>query len=256
MAKPAQDPCAKNRADLPLFPARHLWQKRPIGYAYGMVPLMTDFAARRVMMVDTQVRPSDVTKFPIIAAMLAVPREAFVPETLREAAYVGETMDLGAGRVLVDARVFAKLLDALDIGPDEAVLDIGCGLGYSSAVLAQIAKTVVAVEEDAAMADQAAQVLAAQGAGQVSVVNGPLTLGAAAQGPYDVVMFQGGVEQVPPSILAQVKDGGRLAAVFMQGPLGIAKIGYKSGNDVTWRFAFNAALPVLQGFAAQRAFAL
>ena len=91
---------------------------------------MADFSARRVMMVDTQVRPSDVTKFPIIAAMLRTPREVYVPGALREAAYMGENVALGQGRVVLEARTLAKLLDALDIQPGELVLDIGCGLGY------------------------------------------------------------------------------------------------------------------------------
>ncbi len=214
---------------------------------------MTDFAARRAMMVDAQVRPSDVTKFPIIAAMLAVPREEFVPAAMRDTAYVGDNVDLGAGRVVLDARVFAKLLDALDITPDETVLDIGCGLGYSSAVIARMAKTVVAVEEDAAMAEQAMANLSGT---NVNVVTGPLAAGCAAHGPYDAALIQGGVEMVSPDILAQIKDGGRIAAVFMSGPLGIAKIGYKSGAEVTWRFAFNATLPVLAGFVAAREFSL
>mgnify|MGYP000216842021 FL=1 len=91
---------------------------------------MSEFASRRVMMVDTQVRPSDVTKFPIIDAMLTVPRELYVPETRREAAYVGENLDIGGGRVVLEARTLAKLLDALDIQPDELALDLGSGLGY------------------------------------------------------------------------------------------------------------------------------
>ena len=217
---------------------------------------MTDFAARRVMMVDTQVRPSDVTKFPIIAAMLAVPREVFVPVGLREAAYVGDNVDLGAGRVVLDARVLAKLLDALDILPREMVLDIGCGLGYSSAIIARLAEAVVAVEQDPAMAAEAQARLLGEAVDNVAVIAGPLAKGSAKHGPYDVVILQGGVEAVPPEILAQIKEGGRIAAVFMAGPLGIAKIGYKSGSDVTWRFAFNASLPVLPGFAAAREFSL
>ena len=108
---------------------------------------MPDFAARRTMMVDTQVRPNDVTKFPIIEAMLAVPREAYVPDARREAAYVGENLDLGQGRWLLEPRNFAKMLDALDIQPGDLVLDIGAGMGYSSAVLARMAKAVVALEE-------------------------------------------------------------------------------------------------------------
>lgn len=125
-------------------------------------------------MVDTQVRPSDVTKFPIIEAMLAVPREQFVPAAKREAAYMGENIDLGGGRVLLEARTLAKLLDAVDIQPDESVLDIGCAYGYSSAVIARMAGSVVAVEEDAEMAAAAqAQAVAAK------VVAGPLASGTA-----------------------------------------------------------------------------
>ncbi len=216
----------------------------------------SDYSALRVMMVDTQVRPSDVTKFPIISAMLAVPREDFVPQSLRAAAYVGDNVDLGEGRVVLDARVLAKLLDALDITPDETVLDIGAGLGYSSAVLGRMAKSVIALEEDAQMSAQAAAQLAALGAGNVVVQTGPLTKGAAAAGPFDVVILQGGVQVISPEILAQLREGGRIGAVFMQGPLGIAKIGYKSGPDIAWRFAFNAALPILPGFAAAQEFAL
>lgn len=216
---------------------------------------MTDFAARRVMMVDTQVRPSDVTKFPIIAAMLAVPREAFVPAHLREAAYVGDHVDLGAGRVVLDARVLAKLLDAVDILPSEMVLDIGCGLGYSSAVISRLADAVIAVEQED-MATEAQARLLAQAVDNVAVIAGPLAAGCAKHGPYDVVILQGGVECVPPEILAQIKDGGRIAAVFMDAALGIAKIGYKSGEEVSWRQVFNASLPVLPGFATKKAFAL
>ena len=104
---------------------------------------MSDFATRRVMMVDTQVRPSDVTKFPIIEAMLTVPREAFVPPSMREAAYVGDNIEIAAGRVVLEARTLAKLLDALDVQPTELVLDLGCGLGYSTAVIARLADAVV-----------------------------------------------------------------------------------------------------------------
>ena len=99
---------------------------------------MTDFATRRTMMVDTQVRPSDVTKFTIIEAMLSVPREVYVPADKREAAYVGEHVTLGQGRVVMDPRTLAKLLDALDIQQGETVLDLGCGLGYSTAVIARM----------------------------------------------------------------------------------------------------------------------
>jgi protein-L-isoaspartate(D-aspartate) O-methyltransferase len=215
---------------------------------------MTDFSTQRVMMVDTQVRPSDVTKFPIIAAMLAVPREEFVPASLRETAYIGESLPLGAGRVLMDARVFAKLLDALDIQPDEQVLDIACGLGYGAAVIARLAGHVVAVEPDSDMAAQASAVLGAHSVSNAVVQNAALTAGV--KGLFDVILIEGGVGQVPAAILDNLKDGGRIGAVFMQGALGIAKIGHKSGKDVTWRYAFNASLPVLSGFETVTEFAL
>ena len=143
---------------------------------------MPDFAARRTMMVDTQVRPNDVTKFPIIEAMLAVPREAYVPDARREAAYVGENLDLGQGRWLLEPRNFAKMLDALDIQPGDRVLDIAAGMGYSSAVLARMAQAVVALEEGALAASAEAH-LSVQDIEGVTVVEGRLEAGVAEAGP-------------------------------------------------------------------------
>ena len=148
---------------------------------------MTDFSTRRTMMVDTQVRPSDVTKFPIIDAMLTVAREDFVPTAQREAAYVGENLALGEGRVLLEPRTLAKMLDVLAIDADELVLDLGCAFGYSSAVIARMAQAVVAVEQDADMARDAQDALVAAGADNAVVHQGPLIDGAALHGPYDVI---------------------------------------------------------------------
>lgn len=217
---------------------------------------MSEFASRRVMMVDTQVRPSDVTKFPIIDAMLTVPREVYVPDDRREAAYVGENLEIGAGRVVLEARTLAKLLDALDIQPDELVLDLGCGLGYSAAVIARLAETVVAVEEDEGLAADAQRLLSEEGVDNALVIAGPLVSGAAKHAPYDVITVQGGVEMVPEDLLEQLKDGGRIGAVFMDGPLGTAKIGFKIDGRVSWRAAFNATAPVLDGFRKARGFTL
>ena len=217
---------------------------------------MSEFATRRVMMVDTQVRPSDVTKFPIIDAMLTVPRETFVPDDKREAAYVGENLPLAPGRVVLEARTLAKLLDALDVQPSELVLDVGCGLGYSAAVIAKLAETVVAVEEDEALAADAQRLLSEEGVDNAVVITGKLVEGSAKCAPYDVITIEGGVEEVPAAILAQLKDGGRIGAVFMDGAVGTARIGYKAAGVVTWRPVFNAAAPVLPGFARPRGFAL
>jgi protein-L-isoaspartate(D-aspartate) O-methyltransferase len=211
---------------------------------------MSDFSARRVMMVDTQVRPSDVTKFPIIEAMLSVPREAYVPPAKQEAAYVGENLDLGGGRVLPEARTLAKMLDALDVLPTDRVLDVACGLGYSTAVIARMAKSVAGVEPISDLAATAVTTLAALGVSNASVH------AAAPAGLFDVIAIEGGVEEVPAALLDQLAEGGRIGAIFMQGALGVVKVGHKADGRVNWRFAFNATAPVLEGFAKERAFAL
>ncbi len=217
---------------------------------------MSDYATRRRVMVDTQVRPSDVTKFPVIDAMLSVPRELYVPPERREAAYVGENVTLAAGRVVLDPRTLAKMLDALDIRRGESALDIGCGLGCSTAVTAKIAAAVVGVEELPGMAEEAESILAAEGVDNAVVVTGPLVGGAAQHGPYDVILLQGGVETVPPALLEQLREGGRIAALFMEGPLGVVRIGQKTAVGLSWRDVFHAAAPVLPGFARERAFEL
>jgi protein-L-isoaspartate(D-aspartate) O-methyltransferase len=217
---------------------------------------MSEFASRRMMMVDTQVRPSDVTKFPIIDAMLHVPREVYVPRDKREAAYIGENVEIAPGRVLLDARTLAKMLDALDIQPNELVLDLGCGLGYSAAVMARLAETVVAVEEDEALAAEAQRVLSEEGVDTAVVVTAPLAAGAAKHGPYDVITIEGGIEVLPEAIAAQLKEGGRIAAVFLDGALGTVRIGHKIDGRISWRFAFNAAAPVLAGFQRRQGFVL
>lgn len=216
---------------------------------------MQDFATRRTMMVDTQVRPNDVTKFPIIAAMLHVPREEFVPASRREAAYIGENVEIAAGRVLLEPRNFAKMLDGLDIQPDDLVLDLGCGLGYSAAVIAEMAEAVVALDDED-MAAQAEAALAQAGADNVAVVAGELAAGAPQHGPYDAILIEGGIEAVPQAIADQLKEGGRIAAIFMEGALGVARIGYKIDGVISWRDMFNGTAPVMPGFAAQRDFVL
>jgi protein-L-isoaspartate(D-aspartate) O-methyltransferase len=208
------------------------------------------------MMVDTQVRPSDVTKFPIIEAMLAVPRETYVPEGQRQAAYLGENLEIAKGRVLLEPRTLGKLLDALDIQPSDMVLDLGCGLGYSTAVVARLAEAVVAIEDDEDMAAEAQRRLSAEGVDNAAVLQGDLAAGAAKHGPYDAIILQGAVETVPDAVLAQLKDGGRIGCVFMEGALGVARIGHKSAQGVTWRYAFNASAPVLNGFQKAAEFAL
>ncbi|WP_298257558.1 protein-L-isoaspartate O-methyltransferase [uncultured Litoreibacter sp.] len=217
---------------------------------------MLDNAANRTMMVDTQVRPSDVTKFPIIDAMLTVRREAYVPQDKRDVAYVDGAIELGEGRVVLEPRTFAKMLDALDIQRSDVVLDIGCGLGYSSAVLAHTADVVVALEQDEDLARDAETILAEQNVDNAVVIAGPLANGAAKSGPYDVICIQGGVSHVPAEILGQLKEGGRIMAIFSDNALGEARLGRKVNGNVSWSLAFNAGAPVLPGFSSETNFAL
>ena len=217
---------------------------------------MSDFAARRLMMVDTQVRPSDVTKFPIIDAMLTVQRELFVPRDKREAADIGENVGLGDGRVLLEARSLAKMLDALDLQKTDLVLNIGAGLGYSAAVMARMSEAVVALEDTPERIAEAQDALTEAEADNVILQLGHLVEGAAQHGPYDVIVIEGAVEMVPPGLVAQLKEGGRIACIFSDAALGTAKIGYKLNGRVTWRALFNAGAPLLPGFQAARDFAL
>lgn len=217
---------------------------------------MINFTARRTTMVDTQVRPSDVTKLPIIDALLSVRREVFVPDAMREAAYIGEHVDLGEGRVVLDPRVFSKMIDALNLQQSELVLDIGSGLGYSAAVLGRLVQAVVAVEENDDFAAEAQTILAEEGADNVAVVVGPLAAGALDHAPFDVILIEGAVQSIPATVLDQLAEGGRIGAIFQDQALGVARIGYKIDGEITWRDIFNATAPVLPGFRKEFAFSL
>lgn len=215
---------------------------------------MADFAQRRTMMVDTQVRPNDVTKFPIIEAMLTIPREVFVPPARRDAAYIGENLAIGDGRYLLEARTLAKMIEGLDIQPTDLVLDVGCGLGYSSAVIARMAEAVVAIEENTSMAEQAQELLSAENVFNVAVLQAPLAEGCPKQAPFDAIVIGGGVEQVPTALTSQLKEGGRIAAIFKEGALGSVRIGWMLDGQINWRFAFHANAPILPGFEQVKGF--
>lgn len=217
---------------------------------------MPDYATLRRTMVDTQIRPSDVTRFPVIDAFLAVPRELFVPAERRDAAYAGENIEIGPGRVLLDPRTLAKMIEALDVEPDDLVLDIGAGTGYPAAVLSHLAEAIVAVEEDPGLAREAEVTLGEIEADNVAVVAASLAEGAPQHGPYDAIIIEGAIETLPEAIMAQLKDDGRIVAIFEEDRLGICRVGIKSGETISWRHGFHAGAPVLAGFEAPRAFAL
>lgn len=215
---------------------------------------MTDYKLARTAMVDCQIRPSDVTKYPIIQAFLTTPREAYVPLNSRPVAYAGEHIALDDGRVMLDARTFAKMLDAVNVQPNELVLDLGCGLGYSTAILATMAEAVVAVESNAQMAAEASATLSEQSVDNALVTTGALTKGNAKNGPYDVIILQGAIDEIPNALTDQLKDGGRICAIFRDSAYGDCRIGYKSHQKLSWRTAFNASAPVIDGFESKPEF--
>ena len=215
---------------------------------------MFDSATARRMMVDGQVRTADVHNPDLIAAMLAVPREHFVPPRLAAQAYVDSDLEIAKGRVILKPMVLAKLLQAAQLQGDQQVLDVGCGFGYSSAIMARLAGSVVALEEDAQLASQAKEALAQNGAGNVTVVTGPLAAGWPAAAPYDVILLNGASEIAPEALGRQLKPGGRLAGIFGRPPAAKATIFRPVEGHLAGRPIFDAAAPLLPGFVAPPAF--
>ena len=217
---------------------------------------MTDFAQARRMMVEGQIRTSDVTELDLLAAFDEVPRERFVPERWRAIAYLDRDVpvhETGA-RCLLKPMVLAKLIQAAEVGEADRVLDVGCATGYSSAILSKLARRVVALEEDDALAASAARALAAVDAGNVRVVTGTLADGWSPEAPYDVILLNGSTEVVPQALLDQLADGGRLVVVFGSAPIGRGTVYRRSGAHVSAHAEFDAVAPLLPGFAKPPAF--
>ncbi|MGA2895141.1 MAG: protein-L-isoaspartate O-methyltransferase [Xanthobacteraceae bacterium] len=215
---------------------------------------MFDTAMARRMMVDGQIRTVDVTNLDLIGAMLAVPRELFMPPAMTAQAYLDSEIALGQGRALLKPMVLAKLIQAAEVGGGDHILDVGCGTGYSAALLSQLAGSVVALEEDAALARQAQAALAAAGAVSVVVATGPLTAGWPAAAPYDLILLDGATGIVPESLAQQLKPNGRILGIFSQGPTGKAMIYRLIEGHLLGRPIFDAAAPLLPGFAAPAVF--
>lgn len=216
---------------------------------------MPDFTAARRMMVDGQVRTSDVTDLRLIAAMLELPREKFVAHDKAALAYLDRDLPATKGtppRCLLKPMVLAKMIQAADIGPLDRVLDVGTATGYSAAVMAQLAGSVIALEEDEELARRARENLS--GVGNVEVVIGSLTDGWPAGAPYDVILLDGATEQAPQALLRQLCDGGRLVCVLGRGPASKAVLYRASSGQASARPIFDATAPVLPGFAAVPAF--
>jgi len=215
---------------------------------------MTDFAAARQAMVDCQVRPSDVTRYAIIEAMLWAPRERFVPKSRAETAYAGTEIPLAPGRVLLEPRTLAKMLEVAQIGPRDLVLDLAPGTGYSTALIARMAEAVIGVEPDAGLAATAQAVLGQLECDNAVVSEGDPAQGDAAHGPYDVIFINGAVETLPEALGAQLKQGGRLVALFQRGGAGQCQVLTRTASGLSRRHVFDAGAPVLEGFREDAGF--
>ena len=209
-----------------------------------------DLARARKHMVDSQVRPNDVPDLRLQRAMETIPREAFVPANRQNLAYVEKDVPLFEGRYLMKARDLSKLIHAASIQPGDLVLDVGCGYGYGAAVMAALAGVVVGLEEDEEVAGRATENFASLGIDNAVMVTGPLAEGCAKQGPYDVIVVEGGIETQPEALLSQLKpDVGRLVAVVMDRQVGHATLFTRAGDAFGRRRLFEAQpASVLPGF--------
>jgi len=215
-----------------------------------------DFQAARRNMIDCQILPNRVTDDRVISAMAAMPRELFAPEAKRAIAYVDEALPVGGGRFMMEPMITARLLQAARIGSEDVVLCIGCGTGYTPALLSKLANTVVVVESDKALAKKAQETLGAQGIDTVAVIDGKMANGYPKQAPYDAIFFDGAVPRVPEKIEKQLADGGRLVAVCSTPgrSLGRAVLATRHGETITRRDLFDAGTPDLPGFELAEAF--
>ena len=218
---------------------------------------MIDYKAARYNMIESQVRPNGITDGRVIDAMAAVPRELFVPADKQCVAYMDEDISLdgmagGATRYLMEPMAFARLVQLAEVGEDEFVLDVGCGSGYSAAVLAHLAQSVVAIEEDTGLFELATEILDQLELSNAAVLNSQHAAGCADEAPFDAIIINGRVPTVPQGLLDQLKDGGRLVAVVGDKPLAQAHLWTRHGEALAKRTEFDATISPLPGIDVDR----
>jgi protein-L-isoaspartate(D-aspartate) O-methyltransferase len=224
----------------------------------GISGRMMDFATARAHMVHSQIRTSGVTDPRIIAAFMKLPREEFAPAERRGIAYVDDDLLLrpvnGAypARYLMEPMVLARLVELAEVGPGDKALDVGCASGYGAAVLAELAREVIAIDEDPELVETALARLAAQGIANVNVIKAPHAEGFPDEAPFDVILIEGRVPAVPQALLGQLAEGGRLVAMIGDRPVASATLYMRAGNAISARSAFEAASRPLPGFATGR----
>jgi protein-L-isoaspartate(D-aspartate) O-methyltransferase len=203
--------------------------------------------AARTNMIDAQIRSADVTDPRIHAAMMAVSRERFVPTAKKALAYADVPVEVAPGRFLLDPRSLAKALQLLEVTAEDRVLDVACGTGYSSAVLGRLAKSVIALEQDADLVRIASEALT-NAQGNVEVTQGSLIEGFKMGGLYDVILVNGAIEARPDVLLSQLEEGGRLVVFMQSGAQGRATLFVREQGQIGSRPGFDATVPLLAGF--------
>jgi protein-L-isoaspartate(D-aspartate) O-methyltransferase len=214
---------------------------------------MTDFALARRNMIEGQLRPNRVTNQALLGVIADLPRERFLPDGLKAVAYADDDVPLGQGRVLMEPMVLARLVQSLQPGAEDKALVVASGRGYGAALLSRLVKSVTAIESDAALAGSAQQIFKELGIGNVQQTVGAAEAGVPAGAPYDVVLIEGAVAEIPQTILDQLAEGGRLATV-MAGAPGVAHLVVKDGGVASGRPLFDAGTPALPGFARPQHF--
>lgn len=215
---------------------------------------MFDYTAARHAMVESQIRTSDVTDTHVVRAFRNTPREKFVPKAHMALAYGDAHVDLGGGRYVIRPRDFAKLVQAAEIRPTDIVLDIACGRGYSTAILAQLAETVVGLEDQASRVDRATDLLIEADITNAAIVQGELKSGASEHGPFNVIFVNGAISTPPKTWLDQLANNGRLVSVVMDGPVGRGTVFSRAGDAIGQRILFDSTIPMLPGFEREAAF--
>ena len=219
---------------------------------------MVDFASLRRNMVNGQIRANEVTDTVLINAFLEVPREQFVPEASRALAYRDDVVAVGEGpgvpRGLMAPMHLARMIQALDLQPTDRVLVVGCATGYSAAILARLAGTVTALDEDGRLTAAAAQTLQQLGVANANVVTGPLAAGHAAGAPYDAILVDGAAEQIPAILCEQLRESGRLVAILGSGGAARAILFRALAGKISETPLFNATAPLLRGFEKPKTF--
>jgi len=208
-------------------------------------------------MIDGQLRPNGVTGEAVNAAFEAVDRDLFVPAARKALAYMDGPIDLGAGRQVMEVLHLGRMLQVAAVKTGEKILVAGAGSGYGAALLAHMGAEVTALESDAGLAGMARQALAAAGFPGVAVVEGPLAQGHGAKAPYDLILVEGAVAAIPETLVAQLKDGGRLVTVIAgAGPTGQISVITKAGAVAGAKAFYDASVPVLAEFQREARFTL